>query len=100
MFTLPKLPYDYAALEPAIDAQTMEIHYSKHHQAYVDKLKATGVEGDLDKLLSDLDKLPESVRTAVRNNGGGPWNHSFFWQGMTPGLRGGGPGGRLANGFD
>jgi len=80
MFTLPKLPYIYAALEPAIDARTMEIHYSKHHQAYVDKLNATGVEGDLDKLLSGLDKVSESVRAAVRNNGGGHWNHSFFWQ--------------------
>src|SRR3989338_6303334 len=100
MFTLPKLPYEYAALEPAIDAQTMEIHYSKHHQTYVDKLNATGVEGDLDKLLSDLDKVPEPVRTAVRNNGGGHWNHSFFWQVMTPGLRGGEPSGELATVLD
>ena len=82
MFTLPKLPYVYAALEPAIDAQTMEIHYSKHHQAYVDKLNATGVKGDLEKILSGLDKVSESVRTAVRNNGGGHWNHSFFWKVM------------------
>ena len=80
MFTLPKLPYAYDALEPVIDARTMEIHHAKHHQAYVDKLNATGVEGDLDKLLSDLDKVSEPVRAAVRNNGGGHWNHSFFWQ--------------------
>ncbi len=82
MFTLPKLPYEYSALEPAIDAQTMEIHYSKHHQAYADKLNATGVEGDLETILKDLDKVPEAVRAAVRNNGGGVWNHSFFWQVM------------------
>ncbi len=93
MFTLPKLPYAYAALEPAIDAQTMEIHHGKHHQAYVDKLNATGVEGDLDKLLSDLDKVPESVRTAVRNNGGGHWNHSFFWRVLAK--NGEGPSGEL-----
>lgn len=82
MFTLPKLLYAYDALEPAIDAQTMEIHYSKHHQAYVDKLNATGVQGDLDKILADLSQVPEAVRQAVRNHGGGHWNHSFFWQVM------------------
>lgn len=80
MFVLPKLPYAFNALEPVIDAQTMEIHYSKHHQAYVDKLNATGVSGDLDKILADLEKVPEAVRVAVRNHGGGHWNHSFFWQ--------------------
>ena len=85
MFTLPKLPYDYKALEPAIDAKTMEIHHDKHHQAYVDKLNATGVEGDLDKLLSTLDKVPEAVRQAVRNNGGGHYNHSLFWTLMAKG---------------
>lgn len=82
MFTLPKLLYEYSALEPAIDTQTMEIHYSKHHQAYVDKLNATGVDGDLEMILKNLDKVPEATRVAVRNNGGGHWNHSFFWQVM------------------
>lgn len=80
MFTLPELPYAYAALEPAIDAQTMEIHHGKHHQAYVDKLKATGVKGELDHLLAHLDQVEENIRMAVRNNAGGHWNHSFFWQ--------------------
>ena len=94
MFTLPKLPYEYSALEPAIDARTMEIHYSKHHQAYVDKLNATGVNGELDGLLAHLDRVPEDIRTAVRNTGGGHWNHSFFWQVMAK--NGGEPGPELA----
>jgi superoxide dismutase, Fe-Mn family len=87
---LPKLPYDYNALEPHIDAKTMEIHYGKHHKGYVDKLNAavTKEESLKDKsaeeLISDLDALPESVRTAVRNNGGGHVNHSLFWQIMSP----------------
>lgn len=98
MFTLPKLPYEYSALEPAIDAQTMEIHYSKHHQAYVDKLNATGVTGDLDKILSDLTQVPEAVRTAVRNHGGGHWNHSFFWQIMAK--SGGEPGSELKSALE
>lgn len=83
MFTLPKLPYSYAALEPAIDAQTMEIHHSQHHQAYVDKLNATGVKGELDDILKNLAQVPENIQAAVRNNGGGHWNHSFFWQIMS-----------------
>ncbi len=87
-FRLPKLPYDYDALEPYIDAKTMEIHYTKHHQAYVDKLNAA-VEKypDLEKmtveeLLKDLNslKVDEKDRTAIRNNGGGHANHSFFWK--------------------
>jgi len=88
MFTLPKLPYAYAALEPAIDAQTMEIHHGKHHQAYVDKLNAALADKkdltgkDLDWLLKNLNQLPKEIRTAVRNNGGGHWNHSFFWKVM------------------
>lgn len=94
MFTLPKLLYEYSALEPAIDTQTMEIHYSKHHQAYVDKLNATGVDGDLEMILKNLDKVPEATRVAVRNNGGGHWNHSFFWQVMAK--NGGEPGMELA----
>lgn len=98
MFTLPKLPYDYAALEPAIDAQTMEIHHGKHHQAYVDKLNATGVEGDLETLLKNLGQVPEKIRMAVRNNGGGHWNHSFFWQIMAK--SGGEPGSELKSALE
>jgi Fe-Mn family superoxide dismutase len=82
---LPELPYAYNALEPYIDAQTMEIHYTKHHQAYVDKLNAA-LEGHADlqsksveDLLRDLNAVPENIRTAVRNHGGGHFNHSFFW---------------------
>jgi len=82
---LPKLPYDYNALEPHIDEQTMRIHHTKHHQTYIDKLNAA-IEGqhDLQKkhvedLVKDLNNVPEAVRTAVRNHGGGHANHSFFW---------------------
>ncbi len=88
--TLPDLPYAAKALEPHIDAQTMEIHHGKHHQAYVTNLnKALEKTPDLaklsiDDLLSDLNKVPEAVRTAVRNNGGGHWNHSLFWSLMSP----------------
>jgi len=84
-FTLPPLPYAYDALEPYIDAQTMEIHYTKHHEGYVTKLNdALKAYPDLEKksideLLSDLSKLPEAVRMAVRNQGGGHYNHSLFW---------------------
>lgn len=91
MFTLPELNYKYDELEPYIDAQTMEIHHSKHHQAYVDKLNGA-LEGqevsetDLSAILADLDSLPEDKRMAVRNNGGGHWNHSMFWQVMKPGV--------------
>lgn len=84
--TLPKLAYDYNALEPHIDAKTMEIHHTKHHQAYINKFNAA-VESEnsvKDKsameLVSNLDTVPENIRTAVRNNGGGHVNHSFFWQ--------------------
>jgi superoxide dismutase, Fe-Mn family len=90
-FTLPPLPYDFAALEPHIDTQTMQIHHGKHHQAYVTNLNAA-LEGQpalaalpLDALLADLGKVPDAIRTAVRNNGGGHWNHSLFWELMTPG---------------
>jgi Fe-Mn family superoxide dismutase len=83
--TLPELPYAYDALEPYIDKETMTIHHSKHHQAYVNKLVAA-LEGHstlqgktVDQLITDLNSLPEGVRTAVRNNGGGHANHSFFW---------------------
>ena len=82
---LEPLPYEYDALEPFIDEQTMKIHHDKHHQTYVDKLNtALEAHADLqkktvDELLTDLNKVPEAIRTAVRNHGGGHWNHSFFW---------------------
>jgi Fe-Mn family superoxide dismutase len=88
---LPPLPYDYAALEPHIDEQTMRIHHDKHHAAYVNNLNAA-LEGDADllalsinALLGDLSRVPEAKRTAVRNNGGGHANHTLFWEIMTPG---------------
>ena len=89
-FTLPPLPYDFAALEPHIDAKTMEIHHGKHHQTYVNNLnaaleKAPELQGkSLDELMRGINTVPEAVRTAVRNNGGGHWNHSMFWQIMAP----------------
>lgn len=82
---LPKLPYDYNALEPYVDAQTMEIHYSKHHNGYVTKLNGALEkypelqEKSLKELLTDLNAIPENIRGAVRNNGGGHMNHSLFW---------------------
>jgi Fe-Mn family superoxide dismutase len=103
-YTLPKLPYPTDALEPSIDAETMTIHHGKHHQTYVDNLnKALAAHGDLQKkslgeLLRGLDKVPESIRTAVRNNGGGHLNHSMFWQMMTKG--GGTPTGEVAKAID
>ena len=93
LFSLPKLPYTYNALEPFIDAQTMEIHHSKHHQAYVNNLNAAiqkeiSLKGkSVEELLANISKLPESVRTAVRNNGGGHWNHAFFWQLLKTGTK-------------
>ena len=95
-FTLPELPYAYNALEPHIDARTMEIHHSKHHNAYVTNLNAAvaGTEWEgksIEELLKNISKLAP----AVRNNGGGHWNHSFFWQIMGPNA-GGAPGGELA----
>jgi Fe-Mn family superoxide dismutase len=99
-FALPPLPYDFAALEPHIDAKTMEIHHGKHHQTYVNNLnaaveKAPELAGkSLDDLMRGVSKVPEAVRTAVRNNGGGHWNHSMFWQIMAP-KAGGEPGGNL-----
>jgi len=101
-YELPKLPYDYNALEPHIDARTMEIHYSKHHQAYVTNLNnAIKGKADLEKrsvedLVRDLKSVPEDIRTAVRNNGGGHANHSFFWKIMGP-KAGGEPKGKLAD---
>ncbi|KKW67827.1 superoxide dismutase [Lampropedia cohaerens] len=106
-YTLPPLPYAYDALEPEIDAKTMEIHHTKHHQTYVDNLnnavKGTEFDGlDVEVLISDLDKLPENIRTAVRNNGGGHANHSLFWTVMAPAGKGGGgkPAGDVAKAID
>jgi superoxide dismutase, Fe-Mn family len=104
-FTLPPLPYDYEALEPYIDAQTMHIHHDKHHAAYVANLnKAVADFPDLGKktvedLLKDLNSVPEKIHTAVRNNGGGHYNHSLFWQ-MMKKDGGGGPAGELAKAID
>ena len=103
-YKLPALPYAYDALEPHIDAQTMEIHHTKHHQTYINNL-ATAVKGTefdgqaAEDLIQQLDKLPEGIRTAVRNNGGGHANHSLFWTVMSP--RGGGePQGEVARAID
>ena len=100
-YQLPELPYAYDALEPHIDARTMEIHHTKHHQAYVNKTNAA-IEGtdfekkSIDELIADLASVPEDKRTTVRNNGGGHSNHSLFWTIMGPG-KGGSPSGELAN---
>lgn len=101
-YTLPALPYDFGALEPYIDALTMEIHHDKHHEAYINNLnKALEKYPDLQKkslhdLLTHLEQLPEVVRTAIRNNGGGHENHSFFWTLMAKN-GGGEPKGKLAD---
>ena len=99
--SLPPLPYAFDALEPSIDAQTMQIHHGKHHQAYVNNLNAAlekapeAANKTLEELLANLNGVPDAVRTAVRNNGGGHWNHTFFWQIMAPNA-GGEPSGALA----
>jgi len=100
-FQLPSLPYDHAALEPHIDARTMEIHHGKHHQAYVDNANKAldGTEWadrSVEEVVQSLDSIPEDKRTAVRNNAGGHANHSLFWQIMSPG-GGGEPEGALAD---
>ena len=97
-FEVPPLPYDYAALEPHIDARTMQIHHDKHHQAYVDNankaLEGTDwADRPVEEVLAHLDDLPEDKRTAVRNNAGGHANHSLFWEVMSP--DGGEPDGAL-----
>jgi len=99
-YTLPALPYPYAALEPSIDAKTMEIHHTKHHQAYISNVNAA-LEAhpalaakSVEDLIKDLASVPEAVRTVVRNNGGGHANHSLFWTIMTPG-GGGEPSGEV-----
>ena len=100
-FSLPSLPYDFGALEPHIDTQTMQIHHGKHHQAYVNNLNAAIEKApelankSLDDLMRGIDNVPEAVRTAVRNNGGGHWNHSMFWEWMSP--KGSEPTGALAD---
>ncbi len=89
VYTLPKLDYSFGALEPSIDTATMEIHYTKHHQAYIDNLnKALAdfpdeAEKSVEELLSNLEAVPEKIRMAVRNHGGGHYNHSLFWKMMT-----------------
>jgi superoxide dismutase, Fe-Mn family len=89
-YELAPLPYAHNALEPHIDEQTMQIHHGKHHQAYVNNLNAAlekhpEITATLESMLADLSSVPEDIRGPVRNNGGGHWNHSFFWDLMTPG---------------
>jgi len=99
---LPALPYDKAALEPNIDATTMEIHHDRHHKAYVDNLNkaiaghAALEARTLEQILTDLASVPDAIRGPVRNNGGGHWNHSFFWKILGP-KAGGAPTGKLAD---
>ncbi|MDQ7727526.1 superoxide dismutase [Halomonas sp. SpR8] len=102
--TLPELPYAYDALEPNIDAMTMEIHHSRHHQTYINNLNATlegtGLEDvPVEELVANLDRVPEAKRQAVINNGGGHANHSMFWQMMSPN-GGGSPQGDVAKAID
>jgi len=103
-YSVPPLPYAYDALEPHIDRGTMEFHHDKHHQAYVDKVNAA-LEGTpladapIEDLLRDLSQVPEDKRGAVKNNGGGHYNHSLFWESMSPD-GGGEPGGELAAAID
>ncbi|WP_028778186.1 superoxide dismutase [Shimazuella kribbensis] len=99
-YELPALPYAFNALEPHIDALTMEIHHDRHHATYVNNLNAAlegqdVAEQSIEELVANLDKLPEGIRTAVRNNGGGHANHSFFWQILSPN-GGGAPTGEIA----
>jgi len=100
-YSVPPLPYPYEALEPHIDKLTMEIHHDKHHQAYVDKVNAalagTPLESAaIEDVLRDLGQVPDDKRTAVRNNGGGHYNHTLFWESMSPN-GGGEPSGALAD---
>ena len=101
-YELPKLPYAYDALAPHIDARTMEIHHTKHHQAYINNVNNALKEHaalaalDVDALIADLAKVPDAIRGPVRNNGGGHSNHSFFWKVLGPG-KGGTPSGKLAD---
>ena len=101
-FELPPLPYSNKALEPHIDAATMEIHHDRHHKAYVDNLNkaiagnATLEAKSIDALVKDIASVPDAIKGPVRNNGGGHWNHSFFWRTLDPGA-GGAPTGKLAD---
>ena len=103
-YTLPKLRYEYDALEPFIDAKTMEIHHTKHHQTYIDKLNAA-VKGtkfenmNIDELLKNIENIPANIRAMVINHGGGHSNHSLFWQIMGPNA-GGEPTGALADAIE
>ena len=103
-FELPPLPYDYAALEPHIDEETLRVHHDKHHQTYVDKANAAlasseWAEAPADEILRNLDKLPDEQRTAARNHVGGHANHSFYWESMGPD-KGGEPTGALATAIE
>jgi superoxide dismutase, Fe-Mn family len=106
-YSVPELPYPYEALEPYIDKLTMEIHHDKHHQAYVDKVNAA-LEGTpladtpIEDVLRDLGQVPDDKRAAVKNNGGGHYNHTMFWENMRPGGSGSSaqPGGELASAID
>lgn len=104
-FTLPELPYGFDALEPHIDTTTMQIHHGKHHQAYVNNLNAAIEKApelatkSLDELMRGINTVPEAVKAAVRNNGGGHWNHSFFWKLMGPNA-GGQPSGDVGKAID
>jgi Fe-Mn family superoxide dismutase len=103
-FELPPLPYDYNALEPYIDTQTMQIHHDRHHGTYVTNLNNAVKDSpvaswDLEKLIRNINEVPENIRTAVRNNGGGHINHSMYWQIMGPNA-GGAPSGALASAID
>jgi Fe-Mn family superoxide dismutase len=104
-FELPPLKYDYKALEPAIDALTVEIHYSKHHATYAKNLNATlekfpkFFDLPIEKIMGDLSQVPEEIRTAVRNNGGGYYNHIVYWDNLAP-KAGGEPKGKLATEID
>src|SRR5580765_5123997 len=100
-YEVPPLPYDYNALEPHVDEATMKVHHDKHHQAYVDKANAAleGTEFEsksIEDILKNLDALPSDKQKPVRNNGGGHYNHSLFWESMSPN-GGGGPDGPLAD---
>ena len=103
-FSLPELPYAHDILEPVVDVQTMQIHHGKHHNAYVTNLNGAidglSVPDDINALISDLSKIPDAKRTAVRNNGGGHANHSLFWTIMTAPGAGGAPSGALADAIE
>jgi Fe-Mn family superoxide dismutase len=103
-YSVPPLPYAYDALEPHIDKLTMEVHHDKHHQAYVDKVNAALdgtplADAPIESVLEDLGRVPEDKRAAVKNNGGGHYNHTLFWESMSPD-GGGEPGGELASAID